>query len=293
MKIIAYSWFRSGTSIYESTNWNAKKVGRQFEQFLPLLVRAHQAVWNDWTMRVYHDDRVKELPYWPAFERICDREIVERREVGTCDALCGPNGMLARMRPVFEEGHEAVLCRDIDSIPLPRERRAVEEWMRSGKAIHVIHENAAHSGIMGGTIGIRPDAFMRLTDCGDVWMLIEKFGKQFDYTKQGADQHLLNQLHVQILDIGREILIHELHHDVGDLPGEVRKTISEPMPADLEEKVALLGDSFSTIIGGCSEPLPAFEFYDKLTNPKISMIRDCERSVGIDAFELLKEIYRL
>src|SRR5262245_22897171 len=132
MRVVSYAWFRSDTSIYESETWSKTKRGHQFAQFLALVVRAHHSIWPGWELRIYYDDRVMSHSYFNVLVELEDADLIALRYGGKCESLCGANGMLARMRPAFESGVDYVACRDIDSVPCPRDRRAVEEFIFSG-----------------------------------------------------------------------------------------------------------------------------------------------------------------
>lgn len=282
-KIVSYSYFRSPTSIYEAPA-RGRKAGRQFEQFLPMLVRAHQLVWKGWELWIHHDSRVTELPYWPALKAMGEKGIVHLEHIAHGADLC--KAMLWRLLPAWKGEVAAIACRDVDSVPLPRDRRAVEEWLASGKTVHAIHDNSAHSGVMGGTTSVRAPRFVELLACRDLAQFVSR-GQGIDFTKQGADQDLLNR-HLPLY--AAETLVHDLHHLVGDMPGvETRSRISQPAPEDMDQTVAAEGDRLSNVIGGCTEPLPAFDFYDSFFEA-VREVRNAERGVGVNARDLMVEI---
>ena len=100
--------------------------------------------------------------------------------------LC--EGMLWRMKPIWTIDVSHVLCRDADAITTYKEAQYIQDWLETGLPICSIHDNPAHSGLMGGMIGIDTAAFKAHTG-------IQSFGHLIanrDLSQRGSDQHLLN-----------------------------------------------------------------------------------------------------
>lgn len=274
-RVVSYSYFRNANSCYELEKGNSAE---QFQQFLGLMVRAHHVLWKGWRLRIAHDDEVTKLPYFPSLERMAKEGLLELAPFGKSNTLCGITGMLERLRPVFEGDAEIVVSRDIDVIPAPFDRRAVEEWIASDKAVHVIHWAQAHSGYMGGTLAVRCARFRELIGCDS----LEKFVKRgsdrgLTYHAHGDDQHLLNQ-HMPLLAVNT--LVHDLHHKVGDMPGcEIRTKISDYTPDDIL-KASFKHDEADHLSPGCGicwDPTEALKFYDAIDTPIIRSIRMLEQ----------------
>lgn len=268
-KIVSYAFFRSPTSIYEKEKGDASL---QFAQFLAMLVRAHYCIWRGYEMRIHHDDHVVMGEYWPAMRRLAEAGLVTLKYCGPSKALC--TSMLWRMKPVFEDEDQVVVCRDVDSVPMLRDRLCVEEWLEYGKAVNVIHDNAAHSGVMGGTTSVRSKRFKELLGCNSMEEMLA-LGEDFDWTRQGADQHLLNRL---LPRYAAETLVFELHHRVNDMgPVEVRDQAAAPgFLFDGPGKALSFSDGLCSTVGGCTDPKAAFDFYDTCDFPELEIIRRCE-----------------
>lgn len=291
-RVISYSFFRSSASIYESEKWSKTKLGFQFCQFLPMIVRAHFCVWPSWELRVYHDDRVIDLPYFPALVELHKAKLINLIYNGACESICGATGMLARLKPAFDQDVEVVACRDVDSIPTPRERRCVEEFLSSVNSIHTIHDSREHSGLMGGTFATKAERFRQITKVSSVEELIGRYGLGIDFTKHGADQHLLNRMAVTVFP-HNETMIHELDHNVGDMNATIVRKITVKPPKDIPPEVVEHGDAFAFAIGGCGEPMPPFMFYNRRDFPKNQEINECEARAGVDALEMMDRIAKL
>lgn len=278
-RVVSYSYFRHRNSVYEKEKGNS---ALQFEIFLPLVVRAHAVLWPGWTLRLSHDGEVALLPYFRALAAMHREGLVELVHHGNAETLCGAGGMLERLRPVWEGDWDTVVCRDIDVIPAPFDRRAVEEWLASGRAVHVIHWAGAHSGVMGGTTSVRSARFRELVACrGFDEFLARGTRKGLTYLKHGDDQHLLNQ-HWKA--IAGETLVHDLHHRVGDMPGaEVRTQIMDQNPDDILHASFDHGaaDHLSKGCGVCWDPREALAFYAAIDHPAVRRIQEIEREQSL------------
>jgi len=187
MRYVSYSFFRHEASAYESERAGAAR-GRFFVNYLRSLPRAHWSVYSDLKLVIHHDERVKEYPYFKAIQAMEREGLLELVPMGEAKTLTG--SMLWRMKAIFRKDAEIVLCRDLDSLSTPRERIAVERWINSGKAIHVIHDSVSHSGIMGGTLGIRCSKFK---DLFPTWEHMQGSieNTSVDWNKLGSDQRWL------------------------------------------------------------------------------------------------------
>lgn len=103
------------------------------------------------------------------------------------DPLC--KAMLWRMEPIFTQDVSHVLCRDTDALGTYREAVAVQQWIESGECCLSLHDNPAHSGLMGGMVGFNTSKFKAYSGLNS-W---SEMVAGFDLSKRGSDQHLLNQ----------------------------------------------------------------------------------------------------
>ena len=132
-KIISYSLWGSRPMFLHGAVVNAK----QCREFFP-----------DWKVRIYHNSSVP------------DSLLVTLRELGVDTIHVEPKGTYGtfwRFRPLFEEGIEHVLVRDVDSRITWRDVRCVNEWLETGKKYMVIRDHPSHYDwpIMAGMFGVR------------------------------------------------------------------------------------------------------------------------------------------
>lgn len=190
MRIFSVAFFRNNNSPYAQPQ--AGPEGYKFHSnYLRSVVRNHWAVWPDWKLVLHHDDRAREFPYWPCIERMADRGLLSLVYMGEAKKLC--EAMLWRMLPCWNLDAEYVLCRDLDSLSTPRERRAIEKWIASGKAVSSLHDSESHSSseLFGGLCGFRTDW---VREHWDSYMHFMNRAKEnhIDLTHQGSDMHFLN-----------------------------------------------------------------------------------------------------
>ena len=192
MKIAhSVSFFRSDASGYESPLAGTSQ-GIFFKTFMPVLVRAHYAAFKGWDLVIHHDDRVTEFEYFPTLERMHRAGLLTLVPMGKCRALC--ESMLWRLQPIFSGTHDWVVCRDIDSLPMFRDRTMVEEAINSGALVHAILDSESHSGpLMGGMIALNAAAFRETFPNETLESLVNK-PLGIDLNQHGADQRFLNTL---------------------------------------------------------------------------------------------------
>lgn len=112
------------------------------------------SLYPGWTCRVYHDDSVPP------------DVLVELDALGAERVVMPPGsgpvtGLYWRFLASDDPTVRRFICRDCDSRIGPRERAAVEAWIASGKAFHVMRDHPLHSelmlaGMWGGTAGLLP-----------------------------------------------------------------------------------------------------------------------------------------
>lgn len=176
------AFFRHESSHYEHPNCGEAQ-GRFFSNFWPTLVRAHHAVWPHFEMVVHHDDRVRETTVFKALERAHVAELLRLVPCGPAVTLCG--SMLWRLRPIRED-YDYVVCRDVDSMPMDRDLRMLEEFFRSGLSVHALLDSESHSGpLMGGMIAFKS------SDVRDA-ILTSPHGDGDGLNRHGSDQEYLN-----------------------------------------------------------------------------------------------------
>lgn len=111
--------------------------------------------------------------------------------------LC--KAMLYRMQPVFDPGVDFVFCRDLDAIPMPRDRACCDAFVANAEkyrcATHTIHDSQYHIGIMGGLCGFQAPMLRAITRWNSLEDIYAAAGySDAEWAQKGADQLALNKL---------------------------------------------------------------------------------------------------
>lgn len=258
MKIVSLAFFRNASSGYESEQCGVAR-GIFFVNFLRTVIRAHHAVWQGWDLVIYHDDRAMEFPYFKAMKRMEEAGILKLRDSGVSKTLCG--SMLWRMRPVFWPDVDAVVCRDLDSLPMERDRKMVEKFLASPAIVHAIHDSESHSGpLMGGMIAIKPKPFLERVKVSEYNEAMDKW----DLRQYGSDQRFLNAfVYPQIKD---RLIIHTRRPTVAD---ECQRIYAvEPQTTDLDKVIRHIGAPYDVDL--------TMRILNAMDYPHKQAIEDCE-----------------
>lgn len=190
--VVSLALFRHERSSYEHPNAGEGR-GRFFTNCLPAILRGFAACFHGWIVRIHHDDSIYQTYYGDVLFDLASRAEIELVDCGKAETLCG--SMLWRLKPASDPKVGRFLCRDIDAMPSPREAEAVREWVKSGMAVHAIHDSESHTGYMGGMMGFRSDA-LRDAFGADVYGEAIRFAKDvgLDLNTHGDDQRVLNRM---------------------------------------------------------------------------------------------------
>lgn len=165
-----------------------------YRRHLPALVRAHHALFPEWQLRIHHDQQLAAGAYGRALREMAAAGLVRLVEAGRTPPLT--LGMLWRMRPCWEAGVQFNLCRDIDALPTPRERLAVQAFMDSGAAVHCINDHPLHNSVMmGGLVGFRLPEFITVSGLESFDELVALGGGAAaqEWGEKGYDQTVLSE----------------------------------------------------------------------------------------------------
>lgn len=111
--------------------------------------------WQNWTFRLYYDDSV------PA-DVVLRMKGIEATsqfalELVRVDSNLKANaGRFWRFFSLEDRTATRIIFRDVDSRLTKRDRKAVEEWMESGRYFHMMHDHRAHSShpVLAGMWGV-------------------------------------------------------------------------------------------------------------------------------------------
>lgn len=158
------------------------------------VVWAHHHLFPGWELRFYHDDKINI--YGSLLKRYA--------KAGFVNAIdCGPTppigiGALWRFKPLWDLNMKYVLTRDVDSLPLTRDRLMVEEFIKTGLPVHAISDHPDHSWDMqAGMLGFLAPMFRKLVFFMSWESMVSKAGVfeiNMHVWEGGPDQQLLGRL---------------------------------------------------------------------------------------------------
>jgi hypothetical protein len=159
-----------------------------YNSYLPAIVRAHASCYPGWELWIYHDSSLYASHYGDVLMRLHRAGRIRLIYVGEPTAVC--EGMLWRMKPIFEAGVEFVATRDIDAIPQPRDFKCIEEFSQSAGTVQVIHDSISHCGIMGGMSCFSAARAREHLKCA-TWDQMMERARTYHLERHGADQQFL------------------------------------------------------------------------------------------------------
>lgn len=233
INVYSLAFFRSDASGYESERAGTSR-GIFFQNFIPSVIRAFRVVWGGWELRIHHDERVKDRECWPLLDRCARAGLLKLVPMGEAKELC--SAMLWRLKPLQDpdlDRADWVVCRDVDSLPMHRDRKMVEQAIQMGAIAHAILDSESHSGpLMGGMT-----AFRRTT-CE---LFSADLRDGIDMDKHGADQRYLNREiwpHVKA-----KTLIHQRRRDI-QYPDAMKTLPVAPQETELDKVVRHVGAGY-------------------------------------------------
>ena len=188
-----------------------------------------QVYYPGWVARFYCDDTVPTA-------------IVEvlRQNGAEVEVLVGRKAtMFTRFLAAADPSVDRFIVRDADSRLNPRERFAVEEWIKSGKGVHSMRDHPNHAKpLNGGLWGARHGAIRNITG------LIESY---LDIKKYGMDMTFLNE--VVWPQVAHDQLSHDAYscrRDWGVTPAVLRGSFlyAKPFPTQRPDNFQHVGQVF-------------------------------------------------
>ena len=151
--------------------------------------------------------------------------------------------MLWRYRAIFLEDSDLVIFRDTDSRLSSREIKLVEEWMSSGRDLHIIRDHPNHkSAILGGMWGAKSERlrsrFHFHDEIGGLITLSYGLDQEVIRLRVFRDWRLTRLVHDGIFTRECGSKKPEPHNSEGSFIGEVFSADEEPDPTGRQQLVA-------------------------------------------------------
>lgn len=199
-KVVAISIFGDGD-----------KYTRYFRAFLQAHLNLFQ-ITDGWRLRVYADNKVTKTETGIDLVRFANDGLIDAVYMGPA-IRC--KAMLWRIAPVFDEGAEYVFCRDLDCVPMPRDRAVMEQFIASKATVHTVHDNTLHRGIMGGLCGFHAPSFKETTGFQSLAQ-VYAVAPWANWEIHGMDQNVLNLI---CLREGGQVLLEHRYNGWYNGPG--------------------------------------------------------------------------
>lgn len=135
---------------------------------------ASRYIYPDWTCRFYVSEYV-------------DKDLVDRLISGGAEVIVKSGrgnwtSMFWRFEAGYDESADAVIFRDADSRLSAREAYAVDDWLRSGTAYHIMRDHPYHGyKILGGMWGVRPKLAKNLKQLLDSFSPSNEYGTDYKF----------------------------------------------------------------------------------------------------------------
>lgn len=143
-KVISFSLYKAPLDWEKRMDTNYKKYISGLHQNISLIKKYYP----DWYVYVYHNESLDKSD----FINLQEYNNVEYKLI-TNKSL---NAMQWRFLPHDDESVELFISRDADSRVTERELISVQEWIDSGKVLHIMRDHPHHNyKILGGMWGMR------------------------------------------------------------------------------------------------------------------------------------------
>ncbi len=158
------------------------------------VVWAHHHLFPGWEIRFYHDDKIHA--HGALLKKYAQAGFVNIVDCGATPPI--GIGALWRFKAIWDLNTKYVLTRDVDSLPLTRDRLMVEEFMSTGCAVHTISDHPDQSWDMqAGMLGFQTQKFRNMVFFMSWESMVSKagvFGVNMTVWEGGPDQQLLGRL---------------------------------------------------------------------------------------------------
>jgi hypothetical protein len=138
-----------------------------------------KTIYPDWICRFYVGTSTPD-EIWDELYDMDNTEMIDMEIDGDW------TGMFWRFYPASENDVDIFIVRDTDSRLSQREKEAVDEWLESGKGLHIMRDHPFHESlIMGGMWGMKKGTFPKMKELIDIY-------KRGDFWQ--VDQNFLNEM---------------------------------------------------------------------------------------------------
>lgn len=159
-----------------------------FLKFLPSIIRSILYLYGkNWKIQIYHDEFLEREPYFLALQKLQLHNIVCLTRSRSYPLS---KSMLVRMQSIWD-GYDVCVFRDLDYLPLSREKFMLQEFFDSDACFHACSDHECHNiPLMGGMIACKAKQFIKVTGF-DSWDSFVSKEEEVFFNQYGKDQEYL------------------------------------------------------------------------------------------------------
>jgi hypothetical protein len=138
-------------SLYQAPSEWEQKMNTIYKKYILGLIENIKLInlyYPDWYIYLYHNDTIDESDFSVLYKyKNFESKLITDKSL---------NAMQWRFLPHDDESVELFISRDADSRVTERELVSVQEWIESGKVLHIMRDHPHHNyKILGGMWGMR------------------------------------------------------------------------------------------------------------------------------------------
>lgn len=193
--IISYCLFTPKSLHKDMRFWDAYNSFDRYWYNIPSAILINSIVYPEAEIHLHHSKELKNQYFFSLLEKISKKFNLKLIEMPYDFTNTEPT--MWRYKPIFDKEADAVLCRDIDSLPTEDEVRATYYFLNNSKFLaHTIRSHTNHATpptiILAGLCGFRPKLISFLNQ-----ITFDIYYNHFKSSNWGLDQNSLINLFIR------------------------------------------------------------------------------------------------
>jgi hypothetical protein len=182
-KVVSFCLYKAPEKWEEVMNTNFNKYIVGLEENINLV----QKYYPGWFVYLYHNEEfdITKIEHLRKFEKFETKLITDK----------SLNAMQWRFLPNDDEDVELFIVRDSDSRITEREQVSVNEWIDSGKILHIMRDHPHHTySILGGMWGMRNQKDFSITQSCIDYNLSNNYNSEIHWYEKWWDMNFLRDI---------------------------------------------------------------------------------------------------
>ena len=251
------------------------------------VVRGYLTIFPDWELWIYHDSSLYDAIYGSVLLTLEERGLVKLTYVKENELLC--KAMMWRLRPIFDDSVDYVLCRDVDHVPTGRERAIVDAFVSSDKIALGINDAWAHTiPLMGGMVGFKTKELKKRLQANSLDELLNRHKSRFAFERHGTDQHFLMNVVWPVVKSDLYMFSSQNRDDRVPYPNvKIRHNVPIKPISGISDVLLKESGNYCNFMGTASKMFPweYVRFVDEHGNPDtVRAIREAEEKAFVDVY---------